>query len=657
MKIFIKILLILTVCRAMAIDENYGSWISPITSNSIVEKTIKFANIYVDGNDLYLSEMRPSEKGRSTILKYNGKTFEEVLDKQFHAKTKVHEYGGLSFAAKDGEIYFSNFEDQRIYKINKKGKISPITPVSTDRYANFIIDKKRELIFCVEEEHLENEVNNSIVKIDENGKVTKIATGFDFYSSLTISDDNKKLAFLAWNQPDMPWDAAELWESDIEDNGDLKNLKRVAGSETEAIFQPRFSKDGSLYFVSDRTNFWNLYKYKDDEIESIYPMDAEFGLPLWVFGMSTYDFFYKDGKTYIVACYTKNSKDNLAIIDVENKTLEKVDSRYSYFTNIATLDEKVFFFGASPLDVTSVVSLDLKTKKSEILKKSRDLQIDLRYISEPEFIEFETQNQHVSYMIYYPPTNKDYISKKGERPPLIVQSHGGPTSQAVGVLKLEIQYWTSRGFGFVDVNYAGSTGYGREFRQKLYGNWGIYDVDDCVDAAQYLVKKGKADENRLIIRGGSAGGYTTLAALTFRDVFHAGASYFGISDIIALVEDTHKFEAKYEDKLVGPYPETKQLYFERSPINFTEQLSCPIILFQGEDDKIVPPNQAEKMYKALNEKKLPTAYLLFENEGHGFRNAKAIKKAIESELYFYSRIFGFEIKDDIEPIKIQNLKI
>jgi len=656
MKFLFKLFLILTSVNAMAKEEFYGSFKSPITSKMLTEGSIKFLDIFVDQDDFFISEMRPQEKGRSAILKFNGKTFDEVLDKKFNARTKVHEYGGLSFAAKDGDIYFSNFDDQRIYKKNKKNNYIPITDIATDRYANFIIDKKRDLIFAVQEEHLENEVINSVVKIDKDQKVKKIASGFDFYSSLAMSKEEKKLAFLAWNQPDMPWDGAELWIADIADNGDLKNLKKIAGSQNESIFQPRFANDGSLFFVSDRTNFWNLYRYSNDEIEALYPMDAEFGLPLWVFGMSTYDFYYENDKTFIVCTYSKDGKDHLAILDVENKKLKDIKTEFTYISNLAVKGSCALFIAGSATKPTAIVSLDLKTKKYEILKKSKELNIDIGYISTPEYLKFPTENDKTAYMIYYPPNNKDYFAKKKEKPPLIVKSHGGPTAQSVAILNLEIQYWTSRGFAFADVNYSGSTGYGREYRQSLYGNWGIADVDDCANAAMYLVKKNLVDENKLIIRGGSAGGYTTLAALTFRNIFKVGASYFGISDLEVFHSDTHKFEAKYDEKLIGPYPEKKQIYFERSPINFIDNLSCPIILFQGEDDKIVPPNQSQMMFDALKKKKLPGAYLLFEKEGHGFRNAQNIQKAIDSELYFYSKIFGFDLPDDIEPIKIENLK-
>jgi len=642
----------------MGIAKDFGSWISPIQADMIAKKEIKILNIFVDNEDIYISERRASEKGRSTILKYNGKSFEEVLDKKFNVRTMVHEYGGQSFCVNKGNIYFSNFDDQKIYKKDILGDVYPITPISNDRYANYTIDEKRNLIYAVQEDHLEKEVINSIVKIDENNKVEKIAAGYDFYSSININSDKTKMAFLAWNHPDMPWDSAKLFIADIQKDGTLKNIECIAGSENESIIQPKWGRDGYLYFISDKTNFWNLYRFKEGSFKNIYPMDAEFGYPLWMFGMSTYDFYIENDKLFIVAIYNKDGRDNLCVIDPENNTIKDIKTDYtafSQFSNISVMGSNVLFLGASPIERESLVSLDLKSNEVTVLKKSKSLDIDLSYISIPQNIEFPTENDKTAFMNYYPPKNKDFLGNKNDKPPLIVRSHGGPTGQALSILNFDIQYWTTRGFAIADVNYSGRTGYGREFRQRLYGNWGIVDVDDCVNAALYLVKKCLVDENKLIIKGGSAGGYTTLAALTFRDTFKAGAAYFGICDLEMFHGDTHKFEAKYDEKLLGPYPEKKQVYFDRSPINFIDHLSCPIILFQGKEDKIVPPNQAEKMFDSLKEKKLPTAYLLFENEGHGFKSGDVIKKALESELYFYSRIFVFQIDDKIEPIDIYNL--
>lgn len=656
MKKYLTVLLTFLLLNFMIKNQVYGSWKSPISTDLIVNDLVKFTYLAKDNKDVYLSESRPQEKGRATILKLEGSTFKEIIPKDFNVRTAVHEYGGLSFSVFDKEIFFSNYIDQRIYKMDSSKKISAITPIATDRYANYIVDKSRDLIYCIQEEHLENEVNNAIVKIQKDGKVIKIASGNDFYASLALSLDHKKLAYLSWNKPDMPWDSATLYVADITKDGDLVNITHVAGSENISVFQPRWGVDGYLYFISDQSNFWNLYRYKDGEIESLLPMDAEFGLPMWVVGQSTYDFFIDNKKLYLVASYTKNAVFHLLLIDPVKKTSKELKTPFTSVSSILVVDDNLYFIGASFSELPSVVLLNLKTLSYKILKKSKDLKLDSGYISIPQIIEFSSVDNQTAHMNFYPPKNKDYQGLKNEKPPLIVRSHGGPTGQCENFLNLEIQFWTSRGFALADVNYSGSSGYGREYRQRLNGRWGILDVDDCVNAAKYLIKQKLVDPNRMIIRGGSAGGYTTLCALTFRDFFKAGSSYYGVSDAEALALETHKFEAKYLDKLIGPYPEKKEIYFERSPINFIKKLSSPIIFFQGDKDLIVPQSQSQKMFEILKDKKIPTAYLLFENEGHGFRTASVIKKCLESELYFYSKIFSFEILDDIEPIEIFNLK-
>ncbi len=639
----------------MAEVRSFGSWKSPITADLIVKDFVKFLNILHDNKNIYFAESRPKEKGRSQIVKYDKNNFEEVLNNKYNARTKVHEYGGLSFFVNNGDVYFSNFEDQRIYKKDISGNIKPITSKSNDRYADFIVDEKRDLIFAVQEKCIGKEIHNHIVKI-QNGRVSKIQEGRYFYSSLCLSPNGKKLAFLAWDLPDMPWDAAELWIADIGDNGDLKNLTKIAGSKTESVFQPRWSKNNDLYFISDKTNWWNLYRYRNNQIEAIYEMDAEFGYPQWIFGLSRYDFYETEDKTYIFAVYTKNGKSYLAKIDVEEKSLKKIEIDYTSFFSLCVFKDNLYFIGASPKEEFSIVALNLKTHKSEIIKRSRKVTIDPGYISYGQHIDFPTSNNKTAYLIYYPPQNKDFTANKEEKPPLIVISHGGPTRSNENIIDLKLQYWTSRGFAVADVNYRGSTGHGREYRESLYGNWGIYDIEDVCNAANYLVAKGLADPDQLIIRGSSAGGYTTLGALTFKDTFKAGASYYGVSNIETLFLEAPKFESKYEEKLIGPYPEKKQLFFERSPINFIDRLKCPIILFQGEDDKIVPPNQSERMFNAIKQKNIPTAYLLFEKEGHGFRSADVIKRCLEAELYFYSKIFNFEfLEENFEPLKIENM--
>jgi dipeptidyl aminopeptidase/acylaminoacyl peptidase len=381
-------------------------------------------------------------------------------------------------------------------------------------------------------------------------------------------------------------------------------------------------------------------------------MEAEFGRPQWVFGMSTYAF---ESAARIVCSYTERGTWRLAVLDTETRHLEPIETPYTEIGGVRAAPGRIVFVGGSPTEPASVIQLDLDTRQTEVLRRSANVTVDAGYLSAPQAIEFPTENGLTAHAFFYPPQNCDCAAPPGERPPLLVISHGGPTAATSTVLNLGIQHWTSRGIAVLDVNYGGSTGYGRAYRERLNDHWGMVDVDDCVSGARYLVERGLVDENRLAIRGGSAGGYTTLAALTFRNVFKAGASYYGVSDLEALTKDTHKFESHYSDRLIGPYPARRDLYLERSPIHFTDRLSCPVILFQGLDDKIVLPNQAEMMVEALRAKGLPVAYVPFEGEQHGFRQAKNIKRALDAELYFYSRIFGFELAEPVEPVPIENL--
>jgi dipeptidyl aminopeptidase/acylaminoacyl peptidase len=507
----------------------------------------------------------------------------------------------------------------------------------------------------VREDHSgEGEAVNTLVRIDLDGGSSGriVVSGNDFYSSPRLSPDASRLAWLAWNHPNMPWDGTELWTGKLNDGGFLFDKIRIAGGPAESIFQPQWSPDGTLYFVSDRSGWWNLYRWRDDRVEALCPMDAEFGQPQWVFGSSLYGFA---SANLIICCYSKNGRDHLAALDAETKELTDIDLPFSAISQVNAVGNRAVFIGASATEPTSIVSLDLPGGHPAVLRRSRASAVDPGYLTGPRPIEFPTEAGLTAHGYFYPPHNRDFAAAENEKPPLLVISHGGPTSCSSASLKYAIQYWTSRGIAVLDVNYGGSSGYGRAYRERLNGKWGIADVDDCVNGARYLVKRGEVDGQRLAIRGGSAGGYTTLCALTFRDTFKAGASHYGISDLEALAEDTHKFESRYLDKLVGPYPQRRELYVQRSPIHFTERLSCPMILFQGLEDKVVPPNQAEKMAAAVRAKKFPIALLTFEGEQHGFRKAENIKRVLEAELYFYSKVFGFELAEPVEPIEIENL--
>jgi dipeptidyl aminopeptidase/acylaminoacyl peptidase len=627
----------------------YGSWKSPITSDLIVAGTIGLGEVAIDGRDVYWIESRPSERGRNVIVKLSldGRA-RDMTPPEFNTRTTVHEYGGGAYAALDGAIYFSNFADQRIYRQTADSAPQPVTSAENVRYADGAIDARRRLMFCVREDHRAGgrDSINTIVSVNLDGDATgkELISGSDFYSSPRLSPHATRLAWLAWNHPNMPWDGSELWVAELNEDGSMGEQTMIAGGATESIFQPEWSPDGVLHFVSDRAGWWNLYRWRDGKAEALAELKAEFGMPQWVFRMSTYAF---DSSERIICARDEQGNWRLAALNAKTGEFENIETPYTEIFSLRARDGRAVFCGGSPSEPLSVVELDLATRKTRVLRSSTRIEIDREYISIPEAIEFPTEGGLTAHAFFYAPANRDYEAPSGEKPPVIVISHGGPTGATTTTLKLTIQYWTSRGFGVLDVNYGGSTGYGRAYRERLNGQWGVVDIDDCINGARYLVEAGKADPQRLIIRGGSAGGYTTLGALVFRDFFKAGASYYGVSDLEILEQDCHKFESRYNNSLIGPYPERQDVYYARSPIHFTDNLSCPIILFQGLDDKVVPPNQSEMMFEAARAKGLPVAYIAFEGEAHGFRRAENIKRSLDAELYFYSRVFGFET--DAQP--------
>lgn len=633
----------------------YGSWKFPIASDLIVAATIGFSQIVLDGDEVYWIETRPTEGGRNVIVRWtpDGRTT-DLLPAPFNARTRAHEYGGGSFTTSQGVVYFSHFPDQRLYRQPVPGEPQPLTPMGALRYADAAVDHRRNRLICVCEDHTnpDKEPGNVLVSVDlSTGATCTLIAGNDFYSSPCLSPDGARLAWLAWDHPDMPWDRTELWVGEFATDGRIARKQRVTDELAESIFQPQWSPDGVLYFVSDRSGWWNLYRWKNGQVEALCPMAAEFGRPQWVFGLSTYAFV---SPHLLICAYASQGTWRLAQLNTDSKKLTAIETPYTEIWDVRATPTHLVFGGGSPTEPASIVRLDLTTQQSSVLRRATTLTLDAGYLSVPQAIEFPTENGLTAHALFYAPQNKDYTAPTGERPPLLVKSHGGPTAAAQTTLNLAIQYWTSRGIAVLDVNYGGSSGYGRAYRNRLKGQWGIVDVDDCVNGARFLVEKGLVDGNRLAITGGSAGGYTTLCALTFRDFFKAGASHYGICDLEALARETHKFESRYEDSLVGPYPARQDVYRERSPIHFTDQLSCPVIFFQGLDDKVVPPNQAEMMVAALRAKGLPVAYVPFEGEQHGFRRAENIKRALDAELYFYSRVFGFSLADPVEPVQIEN---
>jgi dipeptidyl aminopeptidase/acylaminoacyl peptidase len=635
----------------------FGSWKSPITSDLITQSTIGIGSVSIDGTDVFWLEQRPKEGGRNVLVMRDaaGKVT-EVTPAPFNVRTRAHEYGGGSYLVKNRVVYFVNFADQRIYRQEIGKEPQAITKEEKVHYADMILDEKRNRLVCVQEDH-NTEGQEAITTISsvslKDGSVEMLIAGNDFYAAPRISPNGMFMSWMSWNHPNMPWDESFVWCGNLASDGSLSNMRNIAGGPGEAVFQPHWSPDSELFYISDRSGWWNIYKHTDYEGEfEIAARQNDFGYPLWNFGMTTYDFV---SATELVCSYSDEGTWRLATVDTTKGDFKNFDLPYTDIQSVKAGNGKAYFRASGPAHPAAIVELDLKTGQTTILKQSMDLALDTGYLSQPETIKFPTSGGKDAYAFFYPPKNKDYEGAANELPPVIVKSHGGPTAASTTALSLGIQYWTSRGFGVVDVNYGGSTGYGRDYRSRLYSSWGIVDVEDCINAAKYLVEQKRVDGNKMAITGGSAGGYTTLCALTFHKTFKAGASHFGVSDLEALATDTHKFEARYLDRLVGPYPIAAEIYKQRSPIQHVDQLNSPMIFLQGLEDKVVPPNQSEMMVNALKKKGVPVAYVTFEGEQHGFRKAENIKRALDAELYFYSRIFGFDLADKVEPVEIENL--
>jgi dipeptidyl aminopeptidase/acylaminoacyl peptidase len=639
----------------------YGAWKSPITSSLIVAQSIALMEVRLDGDEIYWLEGRPQERGRYVVVhaSSDGAAARDVNAPPYNARTRVHEYGGGSWVVADGTVYFSNFSDGRLYRQDRRAaKPVALTPAAADaernwRYADGIIDRGRQRWIGVREDHTDagkQYPDNTIVAVALAGPAADpgrvLASGHDFFSSPRLSPDGRRLAYLAWDHPDMPWVGTTLYVVALGEDGMPADAPAaIAGSRTESIFQPEWSPDGSaLVFVSDRTGWWNLYWHDvaTKDTRPLAPMAAEFGQPQWQFGMSTYGFA---GRNRIVAAYVENGLGSLALIDLDSGKLTRLDLPFTDFASVrADGGEHVVFRGGAVDRPPSVVRLDLGSRTHQVLRRSTEVVDDDAVkgcLAPVQAVEFPTENGKTAFGLFYPPTNPDYAAPPDEKPPLVVRCHGGPTSAASSTLSLGIHYWTSRGIAVLDVNYGGSTGYGRAYRDRLHLSWGIVDVDDCVNGAKFLAAQGLADARRSVITGGSAGGYTTLAALTFRDYFAGGASHYGVSDAAALAQDTHKFESRYLDWLIGPYPQEAARYAERSPAAHAERLARPVIFFQGDEDRVVPPNQTETMVEALRRNRVPVGYLLFSGEQHGFRQAANIQRALDAELYFYSfEVFG-----------------
>ncbi len=637
----------------------YGSWSSPISGSVVATGGVWLTQTaFVDGVPHWL-EMRPAEDGRCVVVMGDPwSSATDVTPPGFSARTKVHEYGGGSFWAHGKVLFFANFDDQRLYRQVASGDPIPITPetLGRHRYTDGRVTADGSLVLCVRERHDGGDVVNELVAIPSDGTGTPriVASGRDFYSTPRISPDGSRLTWLTWDLPWMPWDGCELWVADLAADGSVSGERLVAGAlDEESIFQPEWSPAGELHFVSDRTGWWNLYRERDGASEALCPKEAEFGWPQWVFGGASYAFL-DDG--HIACIYGSGGVQHVAMLDPETTELLDLDLPYTAidYPFLATHGSQILFVGGGPTIAPQIVLIDFTSRAVEVLRRTDDGEPDPGFLSVPRAIEFPTEGGLSAYAHFYPPANERFTGPEDERPPLVVMSHGGPTSEASAELDLHKQFFTSRGFAVVDVNYGGSTGYGRAYRRRLNGNWGVVDTMDCINAARFLAARGEVDGARLVIRGGSAGGYTTLCALTFHDVFAAGASYYGVSDLESFATgQTHKFERQYEHTLVGPYPEDVDVYRARSPIHFVDRISCPMILFQGDEDEVVPRSQSETMVEALRLNGLPYAYILFEGEQHGFRRSTTIERTLEAEVSFYAQILGFDLGDPIRPVRIE----
>jgi dipeptidyl aminopeptidase/acylaminoacyl peptidase len=645
-----------------------GSWPTPITSEVVVAQAVRLSDARADGEDLIWAEGRPAEAGRTTLVRRSpdGRTT-ELLDRKANARTAVHEYGGGAWWVRDGILWYADWADQRLYRREPEtGRSTALTPEpavpSGDRYADGDVSPDGSWIICIREHHPPGggvvDVRNELVRIAAHEPSTPevVVSGPDFVCSPRWSPEGRRVCWVQWDHPNMPWDSTELCVSQ-----DGADPQRVAGGPGESVVEPRWSDDGSLHFISDRTGWWNLYRWDPDaaSVEQLTALEAEIALPQWGLGGTRYALL---DRGRIVFAQERGGFDRLSVRHSDG-TVSDLELPFTVVRSLRRAGpDRVVVVASSPTAEPSVVliGLDEHGRVGEVqeIEPARDLSllgVGVDFISTPQEVEFPSADGRSSYAIVYEPANPGFVAPDGELPPLLVDVHGGPTAAAAAELDVDIQYWTSRGFVVACVNYGGSTGYGRQYRELLNGAWGLVDVEDSISLARWLADQGRVDPARMAIRGGSAGGYTTLAALVAPDnPFTAGADYFGVADLEAMAADTHKFESRYLDGLIAPYPEGREVYEERSPIHHIDRFTQPLIVLQGLEDEVVPPNQATMIVEALQAKQVPVAYLPFEGEQHGFRREENIRRALDGELSFYSQIWGFELPADeaIEPVEL-----
>lgn len=644
----------------------YGAWPSTISAAQVAAGATPLSGLMLggaDGCEIFWLAGRAAEAGRNTLLRYHGVACEELTPAPYNVRNRVHEYGGGAYVVDGTTVYFSHFADNRLYRLDLTADDAApqvISTAGTQRFADLVVDRTRARLIAVRERHSTGsasghaEPENTVCAINADGSEQVLVQGADFYSSPRLAPDGSALAWLSWDHPDMPWQGTTLWLAEIQADGTLATPRKIAGGREESVCQPEWSPDGLLHFVSDRSGWWNLYRLCRDrqQTEGLCPMQAEFATPHWTFGNSMYGF---RSASEIICTYIDKGVSQLARLLPGSGKLEAIAHPYAEIRELRVAPGYIAMLAGGPGIALELARIDFTEEGVEILAQSIEQLPESEYLSVPLNLSYPSANGRTAHAFYYPPCNPAVQAPAGSKPPLIVISHGGPTGMTVNTLKLVTQFWTSRGFGVLDVNYGGSTGFGRAYRDLLKGQWGVVDVEDCVAGAKALVARGLADPERLIIRGSSAGGLTTLCALTFHRIFKAGASYYGVSDLQGLDQDSHKFESHYNAYLIAPQPAAAALYQARSPIHHTDQLSCPMIFFQGQDDKVVPPQQSESMVAALKARGVPVAYVALEGEGHGFRKADNIIRTLEAELYFYQRVFGLRDAAGTPAVHIDHL--
>ena len=631
-----------------------GIWPSPIGAAAVAAGASPLSQPQAAGDAVYWLAGRASEGGRTTLMRQRGGDTADLTPAPFNVRSRVHEYGGGACLVTQAGIWFSNHADNLVYALREGQAPQALTRDGSHRFADFAHDARRQRLIAVREDHSAGSAQpvNTLCAIAADGSETVLAEGSDFYAAPRLSADGSQLAWMSWNHPRMPWQGTELWLSEVLADGSLGQARLVAGGADEAICQPEFSPGGTLHFVSDRSGWWNLYRFADNAVQPLCKRAAEFGVPHWSFATSLYGF---RSDREIVCAYIEHGVSRLAQLSTDSGRMQLIANPYEDIRELRVAGDKVVLLGGAPTIALELATIALDRAQLRVLAQSIAALPPEGYLSVPESISFPTAGGQLAHAFYYPPRNADFEPAAGSRPPLMVIGHGGPTGMASNTLKLATQYWTSRGFAVLDVNYRGSSGFGRAYRDALKGQWGVVDVEDCVAGARHLANRGLADPARLLIRGSSAGGLTVLCALAFHEVFQAGACYYGVSDLAGLDADSHKFESHYNEYLIAPQPEAAQLYRERSPINHTGKLTRPMIFFQGLDDKVVPPQQSETMVAALKNSGVPVAYMTLEGEGHGFRKAASIVRTLEAELYFYLRIFGLAEPFAGAPVAIDNL--